>query len=176
MERFHCVLFAKFDRLTRRQGDLFRSLVASPNVFAVLRLMTRSNFVGCSTPTWSPARRNRSGTFGPYGGARGIGSGLERSPKFLSSCAVGCRGSRRNRASQAQLHFERKRMGKEYKPGDTVEHSGVYLVLHDEEHTQSHEVTVVFGKRFPACNHCGHHPRFIAVRLEQHIDHNEHFK
>jgi hypothetical protein len=65
MERFHCVLFAKFDRLTRRQGDLFRSLVASPNVFAVLRLMTRSNFVGCSTPTWSPARRNRSGTFGP---------------------------------------------------------------------------------------------------------------
>ena len=40
MERFHCVLFAKFDRLTRRQGDLFRSLVASPNVFAVLRLMT----------------------------------------------------------------------------------------------------------------------------------------
>src|SRR5260370_23535206 len=43
-------------------------------------------------------------------------------------------------------------MGKEYKPGDTVEHSGVYLVLHDEEHTQSHEVTVVFGKRFPPCN------------------------
>ena len=63
-------------------------------------------------------------------------------------------------------------MGKEYKPGDTVEHSGVYLVLHDEEHAQSHEVTVIFGKRFPLCNHCGHHPRFIAVRLAQHIDHN----
>jgi hypothetical protein len=31
-------------------------------------------------------------------------------------------------------------------------------------------------KRFPPCNHCGHHPRFIAVRLAQHIDHNEHFK
>ena len=62
-------------------------------------------------------------------------------------------------------------MGKEYKPGDTVEHSGVYLVLHDEEHAQSHEVTVIFGKRFPLCNHCGHHPRFIAVRLAQHIDH-----
>ena len=26
--------------------------IVSPNVFAVLRLMTRSNFVGCSTPTW----------------------------------------------------------------------------------------------------------------------------
>jgi hypothetical protein len=67
-------------------------------------------------------------------------------------------------------------MGKEYKSGDTVEHSGVYLVLHEEEHAQSHEVTVLFGKRFPPCNHCGHHPRFIAVRLAQLIDHNEHFK
>jgi hypothetical protein len=56
-------------------------------------------------------------------------------------------------------------MGKEYKPGDTVEHSGVYLVLHDEEHTQSHEVTVVFGKRFPACNHCGHHPGLLPSGL-----------
>jgi len=28
------------------------------------------------------------------------------------------------------------------------------------------------SRRFPPCNHCGHHPRFIAVRLAQHIDHN----
>jgi hypothetical protein len=65
---------------------------------------------------------------------------------------------------------------KEYKPGDTVEHSGVYRVVHDRTHVQEHEVTVVFGKKFPPCNHCGHHPRFIAVKLAQHIEHNENFK
>src|SRR5262245_11508353 len=50
----------------------------SSSAFAVVRLMTRSNLVGCSTrmspgfaprsilSTYSAARRNRSGTFGPY--------------------------------------------------------------------------------------------------------------
>jgi hypothetical protein len=65
---------------------------------------------------------------------------------------------------------------KEYKPGDKVEHSGVYRVVHDDEHTEEHEVTCVFGKHFPPCNHCGNHPRFIAVKLAQHIEHNEWFK
>ena len=67
-------------------------------------------------------------------------------------------------------------MAKEYKPGDTVEHSGVYRVVHDRNHAEPHEVTCVYGKKFPPCNHCGHHPRFVAVKLAQHIEHNEHFK
>ena len=63
-----------------------------------------------------------------------------------------------------------------YKPGDKVEHSGVYRVIHDKVHTAEHEVTCVFGKKFPPCNHCGDHPRFVAVKLAQHIEHNENFK
>ena len=62
-----------------------------------------------------------------------------------------------------------------YKPGDTVEKSGVYAVTHDDQHTEKHEVTVVRGRKFPPCNHCGDHPRIKAVKLAQHIDVNEHF-
>jgi hypothetical protein len=64
---------------------------------------------------------------------------------------------------------------KEYKPGDTVEHSGIYRVLHDN-HAEEHEVTCVYGKKFPPCHDKGCHPRFVVVKLAQHIEHNEHFK
>lgn len=66
-------------------------------------------------------------------------------------------------------------MAKTYKPGDTVEHSGIYRVHHDG-HAEPHEVTCVYGKRFPPCRRSGCHPTFTAVRLAQHIEHNEHFK
>ena len=63
-----------------------------------------------------------------------------------------------------------------FKPGETVPRSGIYSVLHDPNHSQSHEVTCVYGKKFPPCNHCGHHVRFRLERAAQHIEHNEHFK
>jgi hypothetical protein len=66
-------------------------------------------------------------------------------------------------------------MATEYKPGDKVEKSGIYKVIHDSHHTPDHEVTCVYGKTFPPCRTC-HHPRFILVRAAQHIDSNEHFK
>jgi hypothetical protein len=65
-------------------------------------------------------------------------------------------------------------MTEEFKPGDKVPRSGIYKVTHDG-HTQPHEVTCVHGKTFPPCTTCKH-PRFVAVRLAQHIDSNEHFK
>lgn len=64
---------------------------------------------------------------------------------------------------------------KTYKPGDNVEGSGIYRVTHDPKHAAEHEVTVVFGKKFPPCKGCGAHPRFKAVELAQHIEANEHF-
>jgi hypothetical protein len=65
-------------------------------------------------------------------------------------------------------------VGDTFKPGDKVPHSGIYKVTHDPEHTQSHEVTCVYGKVFPPCRGCKH-PRFILVRSAQHVDSNEHF-
>lgn len=63
-----------------------------------------------------------------------------------------------------------------YKPGDKVPKSGIYRVTHDPQHAVEHEVTAIYGKTFPPCNHCGHHPRFTLVKAAQHIESNEHFK
>jgi hypothetical protein len=64
----------------------------------------------------------------------------------------------------------------EFKPGDDVKKSGIYRVVHDTQHASEHEVTCVYGKKFPPCNHCRQHVRFVLVRAAQHIDSNEHFK
>jgi hypothetical protein len=66
--------------------------------------------------------------------------------------------------------------GDVFKPGDEVPHSGIYRVVHDRNHTGEHEVTCVYDKKFPPCNHCGDHPRFVLLRMAQHIESNEHFK
>ncbi|HTW83950.1 MAG TPA: hypothetical protein VMD91_07785 [Candidatus Sulfotelmatobacter sp.] len=66
-------------------------------------------------------------------------------------------------------------MGKVFKPGDKVEASGIYKVTHDPAHTQEHDVTVIYDKKFPPCNKCGNRPRFKAVRLARHIDSHENF-
>ncbi len=63
-----------------------------------------------------------------------------------------------------------------YKPGDTVPDSGIYKVVHDYVHREEHEVTCVKGEHFPPCNHCGHHPRFAAVRLAHHVHNHANFK
>jgi hypothetical protein len=67
-------------------------------------------------------------------------------------------------------------MAETYKPGDEVRRSGIYRVTHDRNHADPHEVTVIYGKKFPPCNHCGSHPRFELVRAAIHIDSSEHFK
>jgi hypothetical protein len=63
---------------------------------------------------------------------------------------------------------------KEYKPGDKVESSGIYLVTHDNTHAEPHEVTCVYGKKFPPCRGCSH-PRFQLVRYAKHIEQHELF-
>ena len=66
-------------------------------------------------------------------------------------------------------------MAKTYKPGNTVEGSGVYRVTHDAAHLKPHDVTVVQGKPFPPCRGCKQ-PRFKAVLLARHIDNHKEFK
>jgi hypothetical protein len=61
-----------------------------------------------------------------------------------------------------------------FKPGDLVPHSGIYLVTHDPNHDRPHEVTCIFGKKFPPCNGC-EHPRFKLVRAAKHIEAHEYF-
>lgn len=65
--------------------------------------------------------------------------------------------------------------GDVFKPGQECGASGIYEVTHDTAHKQKHEVTVVFGKRFPPCRGC-EHPRFKLVHAAKHIDNDDTFK
>jgi len=64
----------------------------------------------------------------------------------------------------------------EYRTGDTVEHAGVYRVVHGGNHAPEHHATILYGKRFPPCNRCGQEARFYAVSLAPFIEESEHFE
>ena len=64
--------------------------------------------------------------------------------------------------------LEEDDMSREFKPGEEVPESGIYMVLHDGAHTPPHEVTCVEGKVFPPCHCCK--PRFVLVRVTQHVN------
>jgi hypothetical protein len=66
--------------------------------------------------------------------------------------------------------------GDVFKPGEDCKRSGVYRVLHDPNHADEHEVTCVFGTKFPLCNQCGDYVRFILEHSAIRIDSHDHFK
>lgn len=55
-----------------------------------------------------------------------------------------------------------------FRPGEIVPESGIYRVMHDPAHMQTHEVTCVKGKPFPPCRDC-RQPRFQLVKAAIHI-------
>lgn len=67
-------------------------------------------------------------------------------------------------------------VGDVFKPGQKCEASGIYTVVHDVVHRETHEVTCVYGKQFPPCNNCGQHVRFKLKYKAVHIDSSDHFK
>ena len=67
-------------------------------------------------------------------------------------------------------------MSETSKPGDKVMRSGIYTVLHDEEHAENHEVTCVAGRTFPPCNGCEGEVRFTLVRAAHNVSKHKNFK
>ncbi|CAJ9144335.1 MULTISPECIES: hypothetical protein [pseudomallei group] len=66
-------------------------------------------------------------------------------------------------------------IGDIFKPGDVVPHSGIYRVVHDGNHVQQHDVTCVYGKKFPPYKGCGAHPRFKLLHAARHIELDSNF-
>ena len=62
------------------------------------------------------------------------------------------------------------------KPGDRAVFSGVYQVIHGEEHAQAHYVTVVCGDVFPSCQTCMNKVRFEIALSAVHVKVHRHFK
>jgi hypothetical protein len=62
------------------------------------------------------------------------------------------------------------------KPGDRALFSGVYQVIHGEEHAQTHYVTAVCGDVFPPCQKCSYQVRFEIALSAVHMKVHRHFK
>jgi hypothetical protein len=63
-----------------------------------------------------------------------------------------------------------------HRQGSIVSESGIYEVIHDQQHAQKHEVTCIKGKRFPPCRKCGDDVGFKLVRSAVHIEDNQWFQ
>ncbi len=56
-----------------------------------------------------------------------------------------------------------------YRSGDVVRQSGIYEVIHDREHRETHEVVMISGAQFPDCETCKEKVRFRLVRTAPYI-------
>jgi hypothetical protein len=63
-----------------------------------------------------------------------------------------------------------------FSPGDKVEWTGVYKVIHAYEHVPSHHVTVLYGDRFPPCVTCIEKVRFELAVSALHVNAHALFK
>lgn len=70
-----------------------------------------------------------------------------------------------NKLSMSKLIMKKS----EFKPGSIVPVSGIYTVMHENDHMGAHEVTCVKGNRFPTCRTCGN-SRFKLFLEAVHID------
>jgi hypothetical protein len=61
-----------------------------------------------------------------------------------------------------------------FQPAEEVPESGVYQVQH-YRHRLYHEVTMLRGARFPACDECGSNVRFRLVRTAPPIEFDRNF-
>lgn len=63
-----------------------------------------------------------------------------------------------------------------FKAGDPVRETGIYEVLHDGSHRTAHEVVMLSGDSFPACDTCETRVKFRIVRTAPYIFQDEDFE
>jgi len=73
-----------------------------------------------------------------------------------------------------QFHA-RKKHGKVFLPGAPVPETGIYEVIHDCGHRESHEVVMHRADLFPPCDQCELRVRFKLVRTAPYIFDDEDF-
>jgi len=73
-----------------------------------------------------------------------------------------------------QFHA-RKKHGKVFLPGTPVPETGIYEVIHDRGHRESHEVVMHRSDLFPPCDQCEMRVRFKLVRTAPYIFDDEDF-
>jgi hypothetical protein len=73
-------------------------------------------------------------------------------------------------------HGGPRRDGRRYRPGDTIRQSGIYEVIHDRGHRETHEAVMIGGERFPDCETCKDKVRFRLIRTAPYIFQDEDFE
>lgn len=68
------------------------------------------------------------------------------------------------------------RSGGFFSAGEAVRETGIYEVVHDGEHRGAHEVVMLSGDAFPACDTCRQQVRFRLVRTAPYIFQDEDFE
>lgn len=63
-----------------------------------------------------------------------------------------------------------------FKAGETVRQTGIYEVVHDRMHREHHDVVMLAGDTFPACETCDQRVRFRLVRTAPYIFQDEDFE
>ena len=68
------------------------------------------------------------------------------------------------------------RSGPVFSAGAPVRETGIYEVVHDHGHRTTHEVVMLSGDAFPACDTCEGRVRFRLVRTAPYIFQDEDFE
>ena len=63
-----------------------------------------------------------------------------------------------------------------FSAGEPVRETGIYEVIHDGDHRTAHEVVMLSGDAFPACDTCRLQVRFRLVRTAPYIFQDEDFE
>jgi hypothetical protein len=79
---------------------------------------------------------------------------------------------------KSRLHFGRRGEGSHssFGAGDAVRETGIYEVIHDFAHRSAHEVVMLSGDSFPACDTCREQVRFRLIRTAPYIFQDEDFE
>jgi len=60
-------------------------------------------------------------------------------------------------------------------PGEKIPATGIYSVVHTNNHTNPHDVTIASDGEFPLCNECGDRVYFTLNKAGQNIALNPYF-
>jgi len=97
----------------------------------------------------------------------------------IAAIGVGCLS-----VGAVDLHAKEKShqvlKDKEFQPGERVEFTGIYDVIHDkidgEHHAHNHQVIATAGRVFPRCKACHEWVRFQLAEEAQDLDNNPQFE
>jgi hypothetical protein len=82
----------------------------------------------------------------------------------------------KSRPTRGPRHGGMRLHSQTFKTGDPVAQSGIYEVIHASAHRKAHEVVMIRGDAFPACDTCKRDVRFKLVRTAPYIFQDEDFE